>query len=280
MIRRLCALLLALMMLCTAGLAEVASGDEVLVPEEVVEEGMTPVDGTMLRDGTYSAVVNSSSSMFKIVACELTVQDGQMTATITMSGTGYLKLFMGTGEEAVAAGEEDSILAVEDAEGACTFTMPVPALDAAIDCAAFSKRKEKWYDRQILFRADSLPLEAFQEGALTTAESLGLADGLYTVEAALVGDAGKTSVESPAQLRVEGGAAYATVVWSSKNYDYMRIGEKEYLPLDTEGNAAFEIPVSCFDWNLAVIADSTALGAPIEMSYSIRFDSSTIQPAE
>lgn len=203
-----------------------------------------------------------------------------MTATMTMSGTGYLKLFMGTGEKAVTASEADTFPFVEDAEGAYTFTVPVSALDAAIDCAAFSKRKEKWYDRQILFRADSLPLEAFKDGALTTVKSLGLANGQYTIEAKLVGDAGKTSVESPARLRIENGTAYATVVWSSKNYDYMRVGEDQFLPLDSEGNVAFEIPIPCFDWNLAVVVDSTALGTPVEMSYSIRFDSGSIHPAE
>ena len=41
------------------------------------------------------------------------------------------------------------------------MTVPVEALDQGIPCAAFSK-KEKWYDRTLLFRAGSLPEEAWR----------------------------------------------------------------------------------------------------------------------
>ena len=60
------------------------------------------------------------------------------------------------------------------------------ALDKPLNCAAFSKKKEKWYDRTILFRADSLPTEAFNEGDVTTTDVLGLEDGEYTVEVARI----------------------------------------------------------------------------------------------
>ena len=65
----------------------------------------------------------------------------------------------------------------EDSDGAHTFTIPVEALDAPVLCAAYSKNKELWYDRTLLFRADSLPVEAFREGFFTTPASLSLADG-------------------------------------------------------------------------------------------------------
>lgn len=279
MIRRILAVVLALM-LGACGLAEAASSDETVDAINVVEDGMTSVGGEMIRDGVYPVTVNSSSSMFKIVSCSLLVEGGQMTATMTMSGTGYLKLFMGTGEEALDAAEEDCIFFEEDAEGAHTFTVPVPALNAAVDCAAFSKRKEKWYDRQLLFRADSLPLDAFAVDALTNAATLNLNDGLYTIETRLVGETGKASVESPARLRVEKGQAFVTVVWGSKKYADMRVDGEQVPAVESDGNAAFEMPVHCFDWNLAVTIDSTALGSPVEMNYAIRFDSATIQPAE
>jgi ABC-type proline/glycine betaine transport system ATPase subunit len=57
--------------------------------------------GSEIKDGTYSITVESSSSMFNIVDCQLTVTDGEMTAVMTLSGTGYSKLYMGTGEEAL-----------------------------------------------------------------------------------------------------------------------------------------------------------------------------------
>lgn len=60
--------------------------------------------------------------------------------------------------------------------------VPGEALDKELDCAAFSKKKEKWYDRVLVFRADSLPADALTAAAQVTAASLGLADGTYTVE--------------------------------------------------------------------------------------------------
>ena len=43
---------------------QVASADEMVEPEEVVEEGMEPVTGDNLKDGVYDVTVKSSSSMF------------------------------------------------------------------------------------------------------------------------------------------------------------------------------------------------------------------------
>ena len=242
---------------------KVASASDMAPVEDVVEADMTPVSGTELKDGVYSVIVDSSSSMFKITHCELTVEGGQMTARMYMGGTGYLKVFPGTGAE----------------DGTHTFTIPVEALDKGIACAAYSKNKEMWYDRTLVFRADSLPLEAFRDSAFATVESLGLADGSYTVQVRLEGGSGKASVESPAALRVEAGQAWVTLVWSSPNYDYMRLGEEKYLPRNTQGNAEFEIPVTAFDFALPVMADTTAMSTPHEIAYTLYFDSASLQPA-
>ena len=146
-----------------------------------------------------------------------------------------------------------------------------------VNCAAFSKKKEMWYDRTLVFRADSLPSEAFREGFFATAESLNLSDGSYTVSVRLEGGSGKAKVDSPAPLRIENGAAYATVAWSSSNYDYMRIGEEKFLPLNSEGNSTFEIPVEFFNRNLVVYADTTAMSTPHEIEYTLFFDSATVE---
>ena len=82
---------------------------------------------------------------FKIDSCELIVQDGEMSAAMTMSGTGYLYLYPGTGEEAVQASEDEYISFTEGSDGTHTFLVPVKALDEGLPFAAFSKRKEKWY---------------------------------------------------------------------------------------------------------------------------------------
>ena len=173
---------------------EVADASQMTTVEDVVEEGMVPVPGEMLLDGDYTVAADCSSSMFRIVEAVLHVSDGKLTATITMSGTSYLYVFPGTAAEAAAAEESAWIGYTEDSEGRFCFNIPVDALDAGISCAAYSRNKELWYDRTLLFRADSLPMEAFREGFFVTAESLGLADGDYLVDVSLSGGSGKAKL--------------------------------------------------------------------------------------
>ena len=236
----------------------------------------TPVYADEIKDGVYPIKVESSSNMFRITACELTVKDGAMSAVMTMGGTGYLKLYMGTGEAAGKASEADFIPYVETAEGTHTFKVPVKALDMEIDCSAFSKKKEKWYDRVLVFRSDSLPPECVAGENVTTAGSLSLEDGMYTAEVALTGGSGRASVESPASLRVEDGNVFATIVWGSANYDYMKVDGGKFDLISTEGNSAFEIPVAVFDRNIPVIADTVAMSEPHEIEYGLIIDSATI----
>ena len=252
--------------------------EETAEQQSVGTEGMTPVFASELRDGVYQIQVDSSSSMFRIEACELTVKDGSMTADMKMGGTGYLKLYMGTGEEAAKAPEEKMIPFEEAADGSHHFTVPVEALDKELDCAAFSKKKEKWYDRVLVFRADSLPADALTDAAQVTAESLGLADGCYTVEVSMEGGSGRVSVESPAKLVVKDQKAVAEIVWSSPNYDYMKVGEEKFLPVNQGGETSvFEIPVTVFDRKMAVAADTTAMSTPHEIEYTLLFDSASIK---
>lgn len=255
---------------------QVASSSQMAPVEEVVDPDMVPIFGDSLKDGTYPITVDSSSSMFKIDSCELTVENGQMTAVLHMGGKGYLGVFMGLGEQ---ASQDAAIPFEEDEAENHTFTVPVEALDQGIPCAAFSKNKELWYDRTLVFRADSLPLEAFQEGVYPTAASLGLSDGDYTVKAELSGGSGKASIQSPAALRVENGQAVVTITWGSSNYDYMRVGEELFYPLQTEGNSTFELPVPVFDRKLTVYADTTAMSTPHEIEYTLCFDSGSIRKA-
>lgn len=256
--------------------AQVASKEELAASEELTADGLTAVTGDQIKDGTYEIDVESSSSMFRIDECELTVKDGEMTATMTMGGKGYLKVFMGTGEEAVEAEEEDYILYEEDSLGLHTYTVPVEALNQAIDCAAFSKDREKWYDRTLIFHASSIPVDALEEGVVTTVESLGLADGTYSVEVSLEGGSGKASIESPTTLVVENGKAQVEIAWSSPNYDYMKLDDVKYELADQEGNSNFILPIKVFDWNISVIADTIAMSEPHEIAYTILLDSSTI----
>ena len=260
------------------GTSNVASASDMAEVEDVVEDGMIPIAGDQVKDGTYHVTVKSSSKMFDITACELTVEGGKMTAVMHMGGTGYLYVYMGTGEQAAAASESDYIPFTEEADGTHSFTVPVDALDEGIDCAAFSKKKEKWYDRTILFRADSLPMDALADGVVTTPADLGLADGTYTADVALAGGSGRASVESPAQLTVKDGNVTAKIVWSSKNYDYMKVGDTKYDAVIEDEHSTFEIPVSCFDWAMAVKADTTAMSEAHEIDYTLTFDAASVAP--
>lgn len=99
-----------------------------------------------------------------------------------------------------------------------------------------------------------------------------LQDGTYLVPATLEGGTGRASISSPATVTVEGGEATATIVWSSPNYDYMVVGGRRFLPTNEEGNSTFEIPVPSLDEPLDVVADTTAMSEPHEISYRITFD--------
>lgn len=272
----LLALVLALLTMVSA-LAEgdhsgVADASEMTDVVDVVEEGMEPVYAESLNDGTYEVAVDCSSSMFKIVGCALTVENGEMTALLTLKSDAYLYLFPGTAEEAAAAAEE-ALVVVDPDDHTCAI--PVPALDAGVECAAYSARKQVWYPRTLLFRADSLPESAWNAASLVTAQTLGLADGDYTVAVALEGS-GKATLESPATLHVADGACTADIVFSTKKIDYVIVDGEKYLPTNTEGNAAFTVPVSGFDRKLAITVDSTAIKPATEVAYTMTFDSASI----
>lgn len=114
-----------------------------------------------ITDGIYEIEVEASSSMFRVVKCMLEVKDKKMTAEMTMSGKGYGKVYMGTAEKALTE-EEDMFIPFEINEnGQKTFTVPVEKLNAPIECAAWSIKKEKWYDREIIFKSDLIPQDAY-----------------------------------------------------------------------------------------------------------------------
>ena len=152
----------------------VADVSQMTAVEEVVEPGMVPVYPESLRDGDYPVELRCSSSMFRVTEAVLHVRGGEMSATLYMHSKSYLFVYPGTAPEADAAPEAERIPFEESGEGEGSFTIPVAALDAGVPCAAYSRSKELWYDRTLLFRADSLPEDAFREGFFVTAESLGL----------------------------------------------------------------------------------------------------------
>lgn len=103
-------------------------------------------------------------------------------------------------------------------------------------------------------------------------------DGTYTAAVTLEGGTGRATVESPAVLHCENGQFRAVIVWSSPNFDYMKVdGEKYEMVSEPGSNSVFEIPVSAFDQKLDVIADTVAMSEPHEVEYTLYFDSATLQ---
>lgn len=102
-------------------------------------------------------------------------------------------------------------------------------------------------------------------------------DGNYTANVTLAGGTGRASVQSPTQLRCSNGQFYATIVWSSPNFDYMKVGGVRYDLISAPGsNSTFEIPVAAFDQILPVVADTVAMSEPHEVEYTLTFDSASL----
>ena len=263
--------------------------------------GMTPIYGTDVADGVYPVEVDSNSPYFKIIDAELIVKDHQMSARITISSLSYLYCYPGTGQEASKDSEENYI-GYEESDGHGIFTIPVRALNTKVDCAAFSKARKRWYNRSLVFYASSLPedalatelpdyevietaIRAYDAGeAAAGAESaetphkipepvsVSWDDGEYSIEVNMTGGSGRASVSSPTLLIIRDGKAYARLLWSSTYYDYM-ILEDEYYYNQTEdnGNSTFVIPITALDEPIPVIADTTAMGDPVEIHYTLTF---------
>ena len=117
---------------------------------------MTPVYPEDVQEGDYEPDVISDSRFFKIIHSDLTNKDGRMEAVITISSTSYAYVFQGTAEQAAAADSSEWI-AADEKDGYGSFSVSVEAFNKELPCAAYSKKKQKWYDRNIVFLADSLP---------------------------------------------------------------------------------------------------------------------------
>lgn len=96
-----------------------------------------------------------------------------------------------------------------------------------------------------------------------------LVDGTYQVEVLLEGGSGKSSIQSPAVLTVQGGAMTVTLVWSSANYDYMVVDGKTFFPVTLTPGSTFRIPVEKLGNRFSVSADTTAMSTPHEIEYTL-----------
>ena len=251
---------------------------------EPVEPAAEAKTEPALADGVYSARFDTDGSMFHVnEVCEgrgtLTVKDGEMTMHIVLPSKNTVNLFYGLAEDAQKDGAELIDPVIESVtypdgltEEVNAFDIPVPYLEEEYDVALIGT-KGVWYDHKV---SVSDPVALTEEDAEGTAAEA-LTDGSYEIEVSLEGGSGKATITSPAELTVEGGEMTLKVEWSSPNYDYMKVEDVKYDPVNTEGNSVFLIPVADLSQPLEVIGDTVAMSEPHEIEYTIVFDEDSIQ---
>lgn len=246
-----------------------------------------------------------------------------MTAVLTLSGTGYDYLCLGTKEEAAAADSSTWVPYVADANGKYTYEIPVEALDNGIAVAAFSHKNQIWYDRILTFQSSTLnkigdvqddpqpdtapdttitatpaptakpnkkptatptptatpkPDKKPEEeskyesdlsgGTASVNSSTTLADGTYTPDSfSWSGGSGKVSI-SCNKVTVTNGQAYATIVFSSEYYGYVKANGNKYYGACGGGTSTFTIPVA-LNQNNTIIGMTTRMSQAHEITYTI-----------
>lgn len=298
----------------------------------------TPTPEATVANGIYSMDVASSSSMFKVVDCILTAKDGKMNAVLTLSGTGYGYLYMGTKEEAASADQSSWIPYQVNKEGKYTYTVPVEALDKEIAVAAYSIKKGIWYDRMLTFQSETMRKiadlnstdsenkgdsgnngntgnsgttggsnntgntgtnnSAFPGGSVSgtnsgktdgndgkadnvskyEADTSGstshvdsgttLKDGVYTPDRfTWSGGTGKVQITCN-KVTIQNGQAYATLVFSSDHYQYVKANGNKYYTTKGGGSATAVIPVA-LNQNNKIIGMTDKMSVAHEIEYTI-----------
>ena len=238
--------------------------------------GLLPLLAKDIEEGSYEIETASSSSMFKIEKTVLYVKDNAMTADITLSGKGYSNVTMLSAADSEGLTSLEGTTAAVGKDGKYVFTLPVQSLNTELVCSAFSKKKQKWYERRVVFYSEKIPAENLFVTPYVM-QKCGLKDGSYTISVKLAGGSGRASVKSPASMRVKDGIPLARIEWSSPNYDYMILNGEKILPLANEQNSVFELPVLVFDKPMSVFADTTAMSTPHEILYQLEFSLETAQ---
>ena len=274
----------------TSAESTVAAQESTVTPTESTETAETvstetAQDKAQLPDGVYTAEFSTDSSMFHVSeACDgkgtLTVKDGVMTIHISLGSKKILNLYPGLAEDAAKDGAvllEPTTDTVTYSDGMTEevygFDVPVPVIGEEFDLALIGT-KGKWYDHKVKVS------DPVAEGTADTFDLSAVEDGSYTIELTMEGGSGRASIQSPAQLAIADGAATAILEWSSPNYDYMLVNGEKYLPVNTEGNSVFEVPVEALDAPLTMIGDTVAMSTPHEVEYTVTFHSETLESAE
>lgn len=304
-------------------------------PEPTPEPNPEPGEDTkVLEDGTYKVQVTSSSAMFKVTDCVLTVKEGLIRAQLTLSGKGYGYLYSGTAKQAAEAETSQWAPYVVNDNGGYMYTIQIGGLDTEIPVAAYSIKNKKWYDRTLVFQSDSLqkledggngdggilpnPPQPSQpttpitptepttptvptvptipeaptpgtgsngntgtdtdtgskydsntSGSTSKVESTtALADGTYTPDGfKWSGGTGKVQITCN-EITIQNGQAFATLVFSSDHYQYVKANGNTYYTTKGSGTATAVIPVA-LNQNNRIIAMTDKMSVAHEIEYHI-----------
>lgn len=259
-------------------------------PTEIPAPTATPTpEPSKVPNGIYSGTAETGAQMFKVVAVELTVKDGDMKAKITLSGVAYDYLYMGTPEEAAAADKSAWIAGIGTADyttddgqtkTGMQYEIPVAALDQPLTVASHSEKRDKWYARTITIASASLK----KTSDLPADETNKIADGIY--EATAETGAAMFKVVK-VKLTAKDGKMTALITLSGAGYNYLYLGtaadaaadksawiaskgEGEYaLNGETKTGLQFEIPVEALDQGLAVAAHAVKSGKWFDRTITI-----------
>lgn len=259
-------------------------------PTETPAPTATPTpEPSKVPNGIYSGTAETGAQMFKVVAVELTVKDGDMKAKITLSGVAYDYLYMGTPEEAAAADKSAWIAGIGTADyttddgqtkTGMQYEIPVVALDQPLTVASHSEKRDKWYARTITIASASLK----KTSDLPADETNKIADGIY--EATAETGAAMFKVVK-VKLTAKDGKMTALITLSGAGYNYLYLGTSadaatdksawiaskgkgEYtLNGETKTGLQFEIPVEALDQGLAVAAHAVKSGKWFDRTITI-----------
>lgn len=278
-------------------------------------ESSDPIVSEKLSNGTYKVKSETNSSMFNIVINSdgiawsvLKVTSSGMQATITLTGTGYDYLYMGTKEEAVNA-PESKLIKYSESNGRYSYTLPVSALDKELAISAHSIKRDKWYDRTIIFyskdavkitddTSDVVPdkpntsdkdnesdgKEATDKdtsnvsnswkddsgkGTSAVDNSTNLKDGTYTPSGfSWSGGTGRLAYIKCSKVIVKNGRVFGVIAFGSTKYDQLKANGRIYSNSNSGGLSTFVIPVK-LNANNTIIARTTAMSQTHWVQYSI-----------
>lgn len=217
------------------------------------------VPALAVESGMYWADIAVSEDWFGFTDALAVISDAGITLRVTAT--------TGEGEVLTVGGE--TIAPAVNAQGEDVYTLPVEALDAPVAIT--------WQDAEGAAHAMTLTVESDGltpfDGASAPAQdgpgAEGLEDGAYeAADFSFSGGSGKVTITC-ADLRVSGGQASATIVFSSPRYEYVKVDGVRYEGKYTDATSEFEIPVN-LNADTVILGMTTAMSQPHEIEYTLR----------